>query len=404
MTMVDTIAVTEAPRTAHGPPAWTSAGGEVAGGGRIDALAVKVRLPLDRFALEVDFETTHRVTGIFGVSGSGKTTLLETIAGLRRGARGWISLGGELWLDGGRIRVPAERRRVGYVPQDSLLFPHLDVLGNLRAGRGRAVVSGHDFEATLESVVRVLDLGPLLRRPVTMLSGGERQRIALGRALCSGPRLLLLDEPMASLDAALRRKVLPFLQRVQAEFDVPMLLVSHNPVEVQALCEDLVVLREGKVIARGEPRSVLTRPAVFPLAEGEGFENVLPAVVAETSGGTTTVQLGADGEGPALTVPRSALAPGSRLLLSVPADEIVLALEHPAGLSARNAVPARVESVQAVGATRLVTARVADDAPPLVVEVTADARAELHVVAGTELFLLIKTTAITLYEDPSRDD
>lgn len=365
----------------------------------MDALAVQVRLPLDRFDLEVEFETTHRVTGIFGASGSGKTTLLETIAGLRGGAKGRIALGGEAWLDSAkRLRVPPERRGVGYVPQDSLLFPHLDVLGNLRAGQARGA---QGFDAALEQVVRVLDLEPLLNRPVTMLSGGERQRVALGRALCSGPRLLLLDEPMASLDAALRRKVLPFLQRVQAEFAVPMLLVSHNPVEVQALCEDLVVLREGRIIARGEPRAVLTKPSVFPLAEGEGFENVLPALVGDTRDGTTVVHLGPRGDGPALTVPRSALPPGSPLLLSVPADEIVLALEHPAGLSARNAVPARVESVQAVGAIRLVTARVSDDAPPLVIEVTADARAELHVVIGTELFLLIKTTAITLYEDPS---
>jgi molybdate transport system ATP-binding protein len=363
------------------------------------SLAVQVRLPLDRFALAVDFHTTHRVTGIFGVSGSGKTTLLETIAGLRRGARGRIALGDAVWMDSARrISLPPERRGVGYVPQDSLLFPHLDVLGNLRAGRGRAIAGGHGFDAVLDNVVRVLDLAPLLRRAVTTLSGGERQRVALGRALCSGPRLLLLDEPMASLDAALRRKVLPFLQRVQAEFAVPILLVSHDPVEVQALCEDLVVLREGEVIARGEPRSVLTRPAVFPLAEGQGFENVLPAVVVAARDGTSEVRLGADGAGPALTVPRSALPPGSTLLLSVPADEIVLALEHPAGLSARNAVPATVESVQSVGPSRLVTARVSPGAPPLVVEVTADARAELHLREGTELFLLIKTTAITLYE------
>jgi molybdate transport system ATP-binding protein len=388
---------------AQGPPGAAAAHRRPPGAARVtEALAVQVRLPLDRFALEVDFRTTHRVTGIFGVSGSGKTTLLETVAGLRRGARGRIAFGGTEWLDSARrLRLPPERRGVGYVPQDSLLFPHLDVLGNLRAGHGRALAGGHDFHAALENVVRVLDLAPLLRRPVTTLSGGERQRVALGRALCSGPRLLLLDEPMASLDAALRRKVLPFLQRVQAEFAVPILLVSHDPVEVQALCEDLIVLRDGQVIARGEPRAVLTRPAVFPLAEGEGFENVLPAVVVDTRDGTTEVRLGAAGGGPFLTVPRSALAPGSPLLLSVPADEIVLALEHPAGLSARNAVAARVESVQAVGATRLVTARVSDDAPPLVVEVTADARAELHVVVGTELFLLIKTTAITLYEDPS---
>ncbi|HEY0015694.1 MAG TPA: molybdenum ABC transporter ATP-binding protein [Longimicrobium sp.] len=365
-------------------------------------LHVRVRLPLDRFSLDVDFRTTHRVTGVFGVSGSGKTTLLEAVAGLRRGARGEIRLGETAWLDTEkRLWIPPERRHIGYVPQDSLLFPHLDVLGNLHAGRARALRGGNHVEQTLENVVRVLDLAPLLRRPVTMLSGGERQRVALGRALCSGPRLLLLDEPLASLDAGLRRKVLPFLHRVQAEFSLPILLVSHNPVEVQALCEDLIVLREGRIVARGEPRDVLTRPDVFPLAEHEGFENMLPARVIESSAETSRVRLGHGPDGPALTVPRSALPPGSPLLLSVPADEIVLALEHPAGLSARNAVPARVEKVQRVGPVCLVTTRVATDAPPVVAEVTADASTELHLVPGTVLYLLIKTTAVTLYEDAS---
>ncbi|WP_420126939.1 molybdenum ABC transporter ATP-binding protein [Longimicrobium sp.] len=366
-------------------------------------LHVQVRLPLDRFDLDVNFTTTHRVTGVFGVSGSGKTTLLETVAGLRRGAQGRVRLGATDWLDSARrLRVPPERRHIGYVPQDSLLFPHLDVLGNLHAGRGRALRGGNHVAETMENVVRVLDLAPLLRRPVTTLSGGERQRVALGRALCSGPRLLLLDEPLASLDAGLRRKVLPFLHRVQAEFSLPILLVSHNPVEVQALCEDLVVLREGRIIARGEPRAVLTRPEVFPLAEHEGFENMLPARVIESGADTSRVSLGTGADGPALTVPRSALPPGSALLLSVPADEIVLALEHPAGLSARNAVPARVEEVQRVGPVCLVTARVAADSPPVVAEVTADASTELHLVPGTVLFLLIKTTSVTLYEDPGQ--
>ncbi len=363
-------------------------------------LEARVRLSLDRFDLHVEFETTHRVTGVFGVSGSGKTTLLETIAGLRRGAQGLIRLGDTVWLDSAqRRRLPPEARDVGYVPQDSLLFPHKDVLGNLRAGRQRALDGGHDFTHTWEAVVRVLAIEPLLGRAVGTLSGGERQRVALGRALCSGPRLLLLDEPLASLDVGLRRKVLPFLHRVRAEFAIPMLLVSHNPVEVQALCDDLIVLREGKIIARGEPRAVLTRPEVFPIAEHEGFENMLPGRLLETHATTSLVRLGENDNGPPLVVPRSSLAPGSRLLLSVPANEIMLALEQPAGLSARNIVPARVEDVKAVGPWRLLTARVADDAPPLVAEVTADAIEELRIAPGTALFLIVKASAITLYED-----
>jgi molybdate transport system ATP-binding protein len=365
-------------------------------------LSVHVTLPLDRFGLDVAFDTTHRVTGIFGVSGSGKTTLLETVAGLRRGARGRIALNGDVWLDTEkRVRVPPEGRGIGYVPQDSLLFPHLDVLGNLRAGHGRARRGAGDVDATLDGVVKVLGLQPLLSRAPSTLSGGERQRVALGRALCSGPKLLLLDEPLASLDAALRRKVLPFLRRVRDEFALPMLLVSHDPVEVQALCDDLVVLNEGRIVARGEPRAVLTRPEVFSLGEGEveGFQNVIPACVVETRDGVSVVRLGGGAEGPLLTVHRCARPAGSALLVGIPADEITLALQPPPGLSARNAVPARVERVQQVGASRLVTVRVAEGAPPLVAEVTADALADLHVAPGTGLYLLVKASAVTLYED-----
>lgn len=363
-----------------------------------NTLSVSVRLPLDRFDLDVDFTTTHRVTGIFGVSGSGKTTLLETIAGLRRGARGVIELGGTTWLDSEkRLWTPPERRGIGYVPQDSLLFPHLSIRENLYAGKKRGEATGIDFEQRYADVIRVLDIEPLLDRKPATLSGGERQRVSLGRALCSGPRILLLDEPMASLDAALRRKVLPFLHRVQAEFALPILLVSHNPVEVQALCEDLVVLREGRIIARGEPRAVLTRPEVFPLAEHEGFENMLGGELVETREETSQVRLGNGPDAALLTIPRSALPIGSRLLMSIPADEIMLALERPHGLSARNILVARVEAVQAVANWRLITTRIADDVPPLIVEVTADALTELHSTPGTELYLIIKTGATTVY-------
>lgn len=363
------------------------------------SLSVAVRHPLDRFDLDLSFETTHRVTGIFGTSGSGKTTLLETIAGLRRGASGRISLGESVWLDSGsRIWRRPEHRDVGYVPQESLLFPHLTVQGNLRAGEKRARRDGHGFDTTFEQVVRVLDIGMLLDRRPTMLSGGERQRVALGRALCSGPRLLLLDEPLASLDAGLRRKVLPFLHRVQSEFSIPMLLVSHNPVEVQALCDDLIVLREGRIIARGEPRSVLTRPEVFPLAEHEGFQNMIPGRLSESGRETSLVRIGDDMEGPILVTPRSGILTGESLLVGVPANEILLALERPVGLSARNIIPAVVERVQEVGVWRLISLRLAANTPPLVAEITADALSELHVEPNREVFAIIKTSAITLYE------
>ena len=184
----------------------------------LHTLTVRVQLALDRFDLDIDVTTHQQVTGIFGVSGSGKTSLLETICGLRRNAQGTIRFGEEVWLDTTtRTFVKPEQRHIGYVPQDGLLFPHKNVRQNLLSGSKRAVQNGHPLQETLQLVTDILELSPLLDRSVTTLSGGERQRVALGRAICSGPRLLLLDEPFASLDLALRRKLLPFLRRIRSE-------------------------------------------------------------------------------------------------------------------------------------------------------------------------------------------
>jgi molybdate transport system ATP-binding protein len=221
-------------------------------------LAVRVTVPLAQFPLAVDFTAKRRVTGIFGPSGAGKTSLLHCIAGLKRKARGRIALDGEVWLDSERgIYVPPERRAVGYVPQDGLLFPHRNVRGNLLAGSARARHNGWNVAETLDTVCDLLEIGHLLDREVATLSGGEHQRVALGRAICSGPRLLLLDEPLASLDQPLQQRVLPFLQRVRDELALPMLLVTHNAAEVQALCEEMLVLRDGVLVAHGAVEEVL---------------------------------------------------------------------------------------------------------------------------------------------------
>lgn len=362
-------------------------------------LSVQLRLPLDRFDLDVAFQTSHRVTGIFGVSGSGKTTLLETIAGLRRGMEGHIVFGEDVWFDSAKKHhLPPEKRGVGYVPQDSLLFPHRTVAGNIEAGKKRAEKNGVNFQALRERVVRVLDIGALLERNITTLSGGERQRVALGRAICSGPQLLLLDEPLSSLDVGLRRKVLPFIGRVQDEFGLPILLVSHNPIEVQALCDHLIVLRHGNIIARGEPREVLTRPEVFPIAESEGFENILPGTVVETGNRTSIVQLGKSTNGPHMIVPQTNSPVGSELLLSIPAHEIILGLERPQRLSARNILPGHVAKILPVGNLHLVTITLAPDIPPLVAELTTDAVEDLALNVGAAVHIVLKTSAVTLYQ------
>lgn len=368
----------------------------------LPVLEIDVRLPLDRFELAVKLAAEEPVTGVFGASGAGKSSLLEVVAGLRRGARGRVRLGGETWLDSAAgADLPPERRSVGYVPQEGLLFPHLDVRQNLLAGEKRARHSGPASALPLETVAELLELTPLLGRDPGSLSGSERQRVALGRALCSGPRLLLLDDPLASLDLPLRRRLLPFLRRLRGELTsaAGMLLVSHDPIEVQALCDEIVVLRDGRMIARGEPRSVLTDPDVFPLAEEEGFENVLPGRLLRHRTSTSMVDLGGASE---LVTGRSSTPAGGEVLVGVPANEIILATEEPRGLSARNALPARITEIRPLGPLGLVTAELtgetdATGAPPITVEVTEATPAELGLVLGQTVFLVLKATSCRVY-------
>jgi len=375
----------------------------------VPELQVAVRLDLDRFALDVNLVTRHKVTGIFGASGSGKTSLLEAIVGLRRRARGRIRQGDHVWLDSeaGRYLRP-EHRNIGYVPQDGLLFPNRTVRGNLRAGRARAIKRalerGQPFEDAFETVVELLQLEPLLERRVPTLSGGERQRVALGRAICSGPSLLLLDEPFASLDLPLRRRLLPFLHRLHDELEIPSLLVSHDPIEVQALCDDLVVLRDGKVIARGRPAEVLIDTAVYSLAEHEGFVNVLRCEIVDSSEGTSRVRLSETTPPIELVTVSIEGAPGDRVMLGLPAHEIMIAREKPVGISARNVLPATIVELRPVGSIELVTVSLAEGSPHVTVEVTGPTAKSLGLAPGKQTYLVFKATSCRVYGDKSVTD
>ncbi|MEW6743917.1 MAG: molybdenum ABC transporter ATP-binding protein [Planctomycetota bacterium] len=358
------------------------------------ALTAQARMALDRFTLEVAFDTTHQVTGLFGPSGAGKSSLLEALAGLRRSVAGFIRLGNEVWLDSkAKRRLPPERRDIGYVPQDGLFFPHRNVKQNLLAGRRRAEHNGHRPAETLHAVSHLLGLEPLWRRDVTTLSGGERQRVALGRAICSGPRLLLLDEPLASLDLPLRRRLLPFLRRIREEFRIPMILVSHDPLEVQALCDDLIVLREGALVSRGAPHAVLSDPRFFSLAAEEGFETLLRGTLARSESDTSLVLLGPPGNPVPLVTARIEASAGSPVLVSIPSRDVILATERPAGVSACNVLPATIEAVHAEGEPRLVTAVISEGIPSLTIEITETARRELSLERGRSVYLLIKGKA-----------
>ncbi len=225
----------------------------------------RLRLPLAHFTLEVDVVLSGRVTGIFGASGAGKTSLLEIIAGLRRPMAGAVRIDGVVLTDfSTRTFVRPERRAVGYVPQEGALFPHLSVRKNLLYG-----FSGNHARPTgltFEHVTGILEIAALVERRIQTLSGGEKQRVALGRALLASPRLLLLDEPLAGLDAPLRDRLLPYLARVRDEFAIPMIYVTHSPDEVLALCDDVVILCQGKIETRGAPAE-LFMPAARPRFE-----------------------------------------------------------------------------------------------------------------------------------------
>ena len=308
-----------------------------------EGIELDLRVPLDRFQLELGWETRERNLGIFGHSGAGKTTVLETLAGIRPAARGTIRVMGEIWLDTQRgICLPPEKRGVGYVPQDALLFPHRDVTGNLLAG-ARRFWGAAGLMPSLDKVIEVLELDPLKHADVSELSGGEKQRVALGRALCSGPRLLLLDEPFAGLDLPLRHRILPYLVRVQEEFRLPTLCVSHDATEMKVLSREVTVLEAGKVLARGRPDEVFLNPTILPLLREEGFENVLEGTVREAKESGMLVGLEPD---LCVLIPRGDFTGDRRVVFGLRAEDTLLALGQPAGLSAQNVLPGIVREIR----------------------------------------------------------
>ncbi len=344
-----------------------------------------------RFTLQVRWETHQHLLGIFGHSGAGKTTLLESIAGLRR-AIGTIRVRGETWLDTEHgIDLPARQRGVGYVPQDTLLFPHWSVTQNLLAGSSRAG-RRRDHAPAFERVVEVLELGECRATPVADLSGGERQRVALGRAILSGARQLLLDEPLASLDLPLRRRILPFLLRVQEQFGLPTLTVSHDVTEMKVLAREVLVLDRGRVLASGPPESVFLETAMLPLFQEEGFENVLQGSVAETKDAGLLLELE-----PGITVlaPRVDLPRGGKALVSLRADEVLLSLGRPDQLSAQNIIPGRIREIREKGAGEgdrpvLVVVAMGAGGQTMVASITPQARDRLALAPGKPVHLVFK--------------
>lgn len=361
-------------------------------------LEVRLRHRFPGFALDAAFTAGPGVTALFGPSGCGKSTILAAIAGLFRPDEGRVALAGEALLDTEARRfLPPERRRCAVVFQEGRLFPHLSVEGNLRYGlrRAPADAEGPGFEA----VVNLLGLGALLGRRPRALSGGEKQRVALGRALLSRPRLLLMDEPLAALDAPRRAEILPFLARLREVAGPPILYVTHALEEVDALADALVLLEGGRVLAQGSPDELSLRPDL-PLAARRDAGAALSCTVAthEPARGLTRLAF----PGGTLEVPLRPEPPGARLRIRLRARDIAVARTRPEGLSIHNILPCRLVCITpSAHHSAEVLLRLDVGGTMLLSRVLRDAVERLELREGDDVFALLKAIALDHAPAPS---
>ncbi len=350
------------------------------------------------FSLEVAGDFGSGITALFGPSGSGKTTLLNCLAGLLKPDDGEIVLyGRDLYRGSPKMFVPPEKRRIGLVFQHGALFPHMSVAGNIMYGRARTPES--DRLVDVDHVVELLGLRPLMDRSPGSLSGGERQRVAIARALAMSPRLLLLDEPMASLDARLRGVVLSYLRRVHDDLGIPMIYVSHSISEVLALADDALVLSRGRVVASGRPSRVLLDPVVGRMFRDDPVENLLDGTVIE-QGGTGQSGRVRVGEIEIVTPPMDRPT-GAPVIVALGAEEIILATEKPSGLSARNVIAGSITDLDLVVDGVYATV---DIGVPILVALTQGAVDALSLERGQDAYLVFKTSSIKLLDAEPRGD
>ncbi len=357
-------------------------------------LEVEVEKRLPGFDLSIAFSSeTAGVTAVFGRSGAGKTTLVNMLAGLVRPDRGRIVLNDRtLFSSRDRVDLPPERRRLGYVFQEGRLFPHLSVRGNLLYGFRRVVAAERLVEP--DQVIALLDLGHLMERRPGGLSGGEKQRVALGRALLASPRLLLMDEPLASLDQARKDEVLPFIERLRDELAVPVVYVSHAMDEIIRLADTLVLISDGKAAAVGTVEELTSRLDLRPLTGRYEAGAVLEARVAGHDLVFALTELAFAGG--RLRVPRLDLAIGTHIRVRIRARDVALALAPPENTSILNVFPATVQEIgQDVGPQVDLLLDLGGAA--LWARITARSRHELGLEEGARVHAMIKAVALDRY-------
>ncbi|GGH32226.1 hypothetical protein GCM10007036_43930 [Alsobacter metallidurans] len=346
------------------------------------------------FALDVAFDAPPTgVTALFGPSGCGKTTVLRSIAGLQRMARGRVMVAGAPWQEG-EIFVPPHRRSVGYVFQEASLFAHLSVKQNLLFGASRAGPAGAGAAAAFDDVVDLLGVGPLLGRATAALSGGERQRVAIGRALLSRPSLLLMDEPLAALDAASKNDILPFLERLHGALSLPVLYVTHDMAEVERLADWLVLLQAGRVLASG-PLAALQSDPTLPLAARRDAAVSLEAVTGAYDAAYGLLAL--DVPGGRFLAPSAPAQAGEARRISIQAADVSLALRRPEQSTISNILGARIIEAAPLGSQELaVLVGLGQDGAGarLLARVTRRSWDQLGLRTGLPVFAQIKGVAL----------
>ncbi|MBO6950112.1 MAG: molybdenum ABC transporter ATP-binding protein [Rhodospirillales bacterium] len=345
---------------------------------------------LGSFQLDVAFTApTRGITAVFGQSGCGKTSVLRCIAGLTR-LPGRLSVGGDIWQDDetGVFRKPY-RRPIGYVFQEASLFPHLSVAGNLTYGAKRTSREDGGNGVAFDDVVDLLGIAPLMGRTPTALSGGERQRVAIGRALLSRPRLMLMDEPLAALDRFAKDEILPYLEAIQDSLAMPILYVSHDMSEVARLAEHMIVLNKGCKVAEGEVGQVLERLDLHP-ATGRFEAGVI--VTARVIDHDDTLKIThAELYGQKIDIPLVDAGPGHEIRLRVRARDVSLATERPKGISIRNVIAGKITEINEEPETAYAETLVDIGGARLRARITRASVADLALRPGKPVYALVKS-------------
>jgi len=353
-------------------------------------IALDVRLARNGFELACAFRSRARVLALHGPSGAGKTTVAHLIAGVLRPDNGCIMIDGVtlVAIENG-VFLPPEKRRIGVVFQDALLFPHFSVRTNILFGR--YFTPRDERQAPFDAIIETLGVGYLLDRRPSTLSGGERQRVGLARALLSSPRLLLMDEPMASLDHARRQEIMTLIERLRDEFETPIVLVSHSAEEIARLADETIVLDRGRVIAQGAPFDVL--PGASRLIEGGrfGLINALTARVAAVDGRYGVTRL-AHPAGEILVAAR--LTGEGETRVAIKSTDIALAKSPPADTSVRTILRGRIVKIDATDSPLAFVTLELVGAEKLIAAVTRLALDELGLTTGAEVFALVKSVAL----------